>query len=421
MVQPIDQGSILRSGAALIPDYASQMLQRQQMQMAQNEQNMQRQMFQAKQSAEAEKMQRQNDYGAAIQEYLADPKTEKLLNIMARFPEHQEGLKAAYTGMDKRQRESDLQQQAEIYGFARNGRLDLAAKKLRERIAADEAAGVADDGDREILAGLESTDPAVQKQALGMIEMAVAAANPDKFNETFKTLNPVEAKSPFEREYEYRVERFGQESADSWRAVNDAKLIPVQEGGQVFNAADILTGKTTGQVQSTEGGGQASSGGGVSSGGKGSRGERNNNPGNLEASAWTKKQPGYKGTDGRFAIFDTPENGRKAQERLLINNYLSKGHDTPSKVINRYGNDPGPEDDKSVQNYIAYVSRRLGINPNDKIPAGKAALLAQAMREFETGKTKQTGPKKITSKSQYDQLASGTEYIAPDGSRRRKP
>lgn len=40
-----------------------------------------------------------------------------------------------------------------------------------------------------------------------------------------------------------------------------------------------------------------------------------------------------------------------------------------------------------MNNYAAYVARRLGIGVNDKVPAGKASLMAKAMREFETGQT----------------------------------
>lgn len=116
-----------------------------------------------------------------------------------------------------------------------------------------------------------------------------------------------------------------------------------------------------------------------------SRGERNNNPGNLEAGPYTRRQPGFKGSDGRFAIFDTPENGQKAQENLLAKSYLDKGHNTPSKVIWRYGNDPGAEDDVAVKNYVNYVSKKLGIGPNEVIPRERVGDLARYMREFETG------------------------------------
>lgn len=116
-----------------------------------------------------------------------------------------------------------------------------------------------------------------------------------------------------------------------------------------------------------------------------SRGERNNNRGNIEDGSFAKSQPGYVGSDGRFAKFETPEDGDRAQATLLRKNYIAKGFDTPSKIVWRYGNDPGTQDDESVRNYVAYVARKLGIGPDDKIDVTKTSLLAQAMREFETG------------------------------------
>ncbi len=118
-----------------------------------------------------------------------------------------------------------------------------------------------------------------------------------------------------------------------------------------------------------------------------SKGERNNNPGNLEASPWTRGQPGYVGSDGRFAIFDTMASGIAAQTKLLFDKYLAKGYNTVSDIIWRYGNDPGTADDVSVKNYIKYVSKRLGVGENDTLTAGQLPSLSQAMREFETGNT----------------------------------
>lgn len=118
-----------------------------------------------------------------------------------------------------------------------------------------------------------------------------------------------------------------------------------------------------------------------------SRGERNNNPGNLEASPWTRSQPGYVGSDGRFAIFDSMDSGIAAQVKLLIGSYINRGFDTVASIINRYGNDPGTADDISVRNYINYVSDRLGVSPDTKITSSMASNLAQYMREFETGNT----------------------------------
>jgi len=117
-----------------------------------------------------------------------------------------------------------------------------------------------------------------------------------------------------------------------------------------------------------------------------SRGERNNNPGNLEDSPFTRSQPGYQGSDGRFAKYATPEQGKAAQEKLLANNYIGKGYNTVQKVIGRYA--PRSDNAASFDNYVAYVARRLNINPSDTLTSAQAGRLAEAMREFETGNTR---------------------------------
>lgn len=114
------------------------------------------------------------------------------------------------------------------------------------------------------------------------------------------------------------------------------------------------------------------------------RGLRNNNPGNIEDGAFAKSQPGYKGSDGRFAIFDSAEAGQGAQAALL-QTYGSKGIDTVLGAVSRWapkedGNDPAA--------YAKYVSDRLGISPDTRLDLKNpknARALAMAMAEFENG------------------------------------
>lgn len=115
------------------------------------------------------------------------------------------------------------------------------------------------------------------------------------------------------------------------------------------------------------------------------RGTRNRNPGNLKASPWSQRQPGYVGQDsGGFAMFDTPESGEAAQVNLLRSNYAGM---SPTQVVNKYA-PVGPENSpESVANYINYASRRAGIDPNQPIPDELMADFARGMREFETGQT----------------------------------
>lgn len=117
------------------------------------------------------------------------------------------------------------------------------------------------------------------------------------------------------------------------------------------------------------------------------RGVRNRNSGNIKDGAFARSQPGYVGSDGTFAQFDSEDSGNQAQQTLLANNYLNKGFNTPAAIVNRYA-PVGPENSQeSVDNYINYVSQRAGVGPNDVVGPEQLGALAQAMREFETGQT----------------------------------
>jgi len=195
-----------------------------------------------------------------MQDYVAsgsDP--QKLISLMARFPDRHEGLKKAYDATKGTQKDADLQQAVETYNFARAGRIDLASKKLSDRIAADERAGLDVEDDRELLAMLK--DPATQKEALALMEMNVALAmGTEKFADAYKAFNPAEKQTPKQREYDWRVTTFGKESADKWLAVEDTKLVPVNAGGRVYNAEDLVGGPAAVAPSSvTEGGGPLSS------------------------------------------------------------------------------------------------------------------------------------------------------------------
>jgi len=65
------------------------------------------------------------------------------------------------------------------------------------------------------------------------------------------------------------------------------------------------------------------------------RGIRNNNPGNIEDGPFAKSMPGYAGTDGRFAIFQNPQAGQQAMDRLLTS-YGNRGINTPQAIAARW-------------------------------------------------------------------------------------
>ena len=410
MVQPIDQGSILRSGMETVPDYASQLLQQQQMQMAREQQGMQMQALRMKQAEQQREIATETGYATAMQDYVADPKPDKLIQLMARFPDKQEGLKKAYDAAKGTQKDADLQQAVGTYNFARAGRIDLASKKLSDRIAADEKAGLDVEDDRELLAMLK--DPATQKEALALMEMNVALTmGTEKFTDAYKAFNPAEKQTPKQREYDWRVATFGKDAADSWLAVEDTKIGP--PGGVVLNAGNMETllgqqGAAMQRDSQPEGGDPVSSGSfgklvnivlGLEGGGtldnpkvspRGARGPMQVMPG-------TNVDPG-------FGV--TPARDNSEAERARV------GKDYLAAMLKRYGNDPA----KALAAYNGGPGRL------DEALAGGSGWLSRLpkeTRDYVRNGMKRLGGPKYTQKKTVSgvtaYLIDGKWYDNPEG------
>lgn len=116
------------------------------------------------------------------------------------------------------------------------------------------------------------------------------------------------------------------------------------------------------------------------------RGDRNNNPGNIEDGRFAQAQPGYSGVEpqGRFATFKTADDGNNAAGNLL-GSYGNRGINTVTGVISRWAG----SNDANVPNYIAAVSKQLNVDPNApldmKDPQVRSALV-QAIGQFENGR-----------------------------------
>jgi hypothetical protein len=114
------------------------------------------------------------------------------------------------------------------------------------------------------------------------------------------------------------------------------------------------------------------------------RGMRNNNPGNIEDGTFAQSLPGYAGTDGRFAKFESLDAGMAAMDKLL-QNYGSKGLNTVGGIINRWA---PPSDNNPTSAYAANVAQKLGTDPNSPINVndpGVRQKLAMAIGGFENG------------------------------------
>lgn len=121
-----------------------------------------------------------------------------------------------------------------------------------------------------------------------------------------------------------------------------------------------------------------------------SRGERNNNPGNIEDRGQFEGFPGYLGSDGRFAKFDSLETGRKAfhaqLQRYMEGATTGEPLVTVKDIIGTWSPASDPTNQEgSTDNYMAVVAKELGVSPDAKLELSDIPRLASAMGRVETG------------------------------------
>lgn len=119
-------------------------------------------------------------------------------------------------------------------------------------------------------------------------------------------------------------------------------------------------------------------------GGSAPRNQRNNNPGNIEDGPFAKSLPGYRGSDGRFAIFENPQAGGMAAVKL-VQSYGQRGFNTVSKIINRWA---PSSDNNPTPAYVQFVAQKLGVSPDQPLDLSNpqaAVAVVQAIAQFEGG------------------------------------
>lgn len=150
----------------------------------------------------------------------------------------------------------------------------------------------------------------------------------------------------------------------------------------------------------------------------GDRNWRNNNPGNIEYGEFTKSH-GAIGSDGRFAIFPTVEDGRAAKQALLFEgkNYKDK---TIAEAIYRWA---PPSDGNPTNAYIAQAARGAGVDPNtplaDLTPEQRSSMM-DAMARVEGMRPGKTEVIEGTKSANVAALAEGG-MITPLPSDKPKP
>lgn len=110
-------------------------------------------------------------------------------------------------------------------------------------------------------------------------------------------------------------------------------------------------------------------------------GLRQFNPGNIRPGAGFL---GETGAGGGYAQFESPEYGLRALSRLLGTYGQKRGVNTLRGLVSRYA--PKSDNPESFENYIKYMSDKLGVDPDEEIDlAGRRAELIPAIVGFEQG------------------------------------
>lgn len=117
------------------------------------------------------------------------------------------------------------------------------------------------------------------------------------------------------------------------------------------------------------------------------RGERNNNPGNIEKSGSPWHGKIVPGKDDRFETFSDPVYGIRALAKTLRTYYATHGLRSVSQMIARWA--PGHENPTDA--YVAHVARAAGVSPTETLRALDPVTLfdiSKAIIQFENGRVK---------------------------------
>lgn len=408
---PLDYANILGNSQGLVPDMRAQLMQDAQIKQAQQQNAFQG--FEDQQKIKTATRLEQFQRAVQVAVHSGDPRA--ISQLMIEYPEFAAQLKPGNDASNVAGQQRNLTQMGSIYTRAQAGDFAGAAKVLEGRIAADKAAGLDTADDEELLAGLKSPDPTQQKIAAATVGIHLsAAAGPDHFAETYGKVNPTDKISPKMREYNDRVTQFGKEAADAWLASDDEKFIPVQQGGSVYRASDLMDGPTAPTTQ-PGGGGPSSSGGlvmpvsdgkfGDGVGANRDGGKRKHNGLDIQAPLGSPVNPISSGTV--IQVGSDPKSGTFVRVRHADGSTSSYSHLGHVNVKTGDSIAPGQQLGTvgTTGNATGPVLHLVMRDQNGNIVDPKAAL----------GTQHGNGPVRVKSVQQANKLPAGTHYITPDG------
>ena len=175
---------------------------------------------------------------------LMDPTPANITQFTLRHPKAAEERKAGFERLDKDHQQSELTQMGSIYARVQAGDPAGAAKLLRARVEADDAAGQSDPQDKALLDGLESGNPREIKIATAHIGMTLAQLAPSGWAETYGKLSGGDGATPtdLEKKYQFLVGQRGQAYADQWLSEQTQDVVVGQPGAPVYRKSDIIGG-----------------------------------------------------------------------------------------------------------------------------------------------------------------------------------
>lgn len=440
----LNYAAIMKAGQSLVPDMRQQMMQDEEMQMRRQESEQRQQFITAQQQAlrakalEAQRgMERQAGFADEMEAAIESGDPRAMNRVRMRYPEFSKDMKDAFDSLEEDQRRTNMTQLGVVRARLAAGDVDGAREAVMRRYEADKAAGLNTEDDEELLELINSGDPERLKLATGVITYTMASLDPDSFAETYGRLDPQEKLSPVMREYNDRVAQFGKKAADLWLATQDTSLVTVEPGGSVYNKADFVTqpgggdpsgspGLVPTREQEAESARVAERLGlpfeGASFdqpaqqyGAARDGGSRRHNGLDFSGPLGTPVRPvlagtvvgvGSDGTSGNFAKVRHADGSVSSYSHLgkvTVSEGQQIGPGTSLGTLGRTGNARAGEG-RGVLHFVMRDAQGRPVNP--------APLFGQPGGG---------SMPRIASKQQYDRLPSGAQYIAPDGSPRRKP
>lgn len=118
---------------------------------------------------------------------------------------------------------------------------------------------------------------------------------------------------------------------------------------------------------------------------------RYNNPGAVEYKPWMTKYGATIGPNGRYAQFQTPDQGYGVMGKIL-DTYAKRGQNTVETIIGGLPSNPDlswaprSTDNNSTDAYIRNVATRLGVDPQQPLLPEHRRPLMEAMAHYESGK-----------------------------------